>query len=149
MMRQLFTLVVALLLGVATLPAAIPADVATRLDAEQSQRVDQGTKEGEPPAVMPTFEGGDVQTFRYWLMRQLTYPDAAIEEGAQGRVLAHFVIDKKGRLVDATIESSPSVHLSQEVLRLLALSPKWEPARNAKGKRVAAGFHFPVEFRFE
>lgn len=96
---------------------------------------------------MPTFLGGDLNTFRQWAQQQVRYPEYALDNNIQGNVVAKFVIGKDG-LVESGIEilDSPDASLSEEVIRILKNSPTWAPGRN-DGKNVRVAFVLPISFR--
>ncbi len=68
---------------------------------------------------MPTFLGGNIETFRQWLMQQIRYPAEAIEAGIGGTVLIKFIIGTDGSIEPSTLEIMRSPHeiLSSEVIR--------------------------------
>ena len=66
---------------------------------------------------MPSFMGGDLMTFRNWVMRQVRYPQVAIENNITGRVLLTFVIEKDGRLSNVKVLQNPHESLSNEADR--------------------------------
>ena len=97
---------------------------------------------------MPTFLGGNIETFRELLMQQIRYPAEAIEAGIGGTVLIKFIIGTDGSIEPSTLEIMRSPHeiLSSEVIRVMKLSPRWEPGRN-DGKAVRTTHMVPVSFR--
>ena len=95
---------------------------------------------------MPSFLGGDLLTFRNWLMSQVKYPQTAQENNTQGRVLAQFTIDKSGSLTDVEILQSPDQSLSEEVIRVLYTSPKWTPGEQ-RNIAVKVKYTLPIDFR--
>lgn len=96
---------------------------------------------------MPTFQGGDLNSFRTWAMMQLRYPSEAREKGIQGDVIAQFVIDTDGsvRAEDIVILKSADKLLSDEVLRVISKSPKWSPGYQ-KGRAVKVKYIIPLTF---
>ena len=38
--------------------------------------------------IMPSFQGGDINTFRRWIAENVKYPQEALENGVSGRVVA-------------------------------------------------------------
>ena len=46
----------------------------------------------------------------------------------QGTVLLQFIIEKDGSISDSEIVKSVEFSLDEESLRIIKLSPKWEPA---------------------
>ena len=97
------------------------------------------------PDVQPTFEGGDLMKFAYWVNSQIKYPEEAYAKGISGRVVAEFFIEKDGSVTFSKILKSSHEILSKEVERVIKLSPKWEPAIQ-KGEKVRVKFAIPVGF---
>ena len=100
--------------------------------------------------VKPTFLGSsDPAVFlKKWVYQYLRYPEQAVREGIQGRVLVDFVIDEKGRVTDVRAVRSPHPLLEEEALRVIKASPDWKPGR-IRGKKVRSQMSLNVEFRLE
>lgn len=86
---------------------------------------------------MPLFQGGGLGMFRMWCIKNLCYPRIAMENGIQGRVILTFIIERDGSLTNIEVLQSPDQLLSEEAIRLLTQSPKWEPGKQR---------NFPVRF---
>ncbi len=97
---------------------------------------------------MPTFQGGDLASFRNWVMGKIRYPQMAAENGISGRVIATFVIEKDGSLSNVEILQSPDRSLSDEATRVLLTSPKWVPAKQ-RNQPVRLKFTLPIEFKIQ
>lgn len=97
--------------------------------------------------VMPMFEGGDLNSFRMWVMTQLRYPKEWVDEGLSGLVVVGFVVDKEGYIDEnhITVYRTPDSRLSEEVIRVIKLSPRWT-AGQQQGEPVAVKFTIPVAF---
>ena len=95
--------------------------------------------------VMPRYMGGDLGTFRNWVMSNITYPDKVYSRGIQGRVLVAFVVGLDGKVEDIEIIESPHEALSKEVIRIMNRSGKWTPGLNA-GLPARVRFLIPVDF---
>ena len=93
----------------------------------------------------PTFKGKDVNEFAKWVNRHLRYPEIAKENGVQGRVTAQFTVDEEGQVTDVRILRGVDESLDKEALRVISLSPRWEPATR-NGEPVSVTFTFPVIF---
>lgn len=91
------------------------------------------------PDVPPEMVGGLAA-----LMSDVEYPEAALQAGAQGRVVIQVVVGADGRLVDATVVHSPSSLLDEAALAA-ANSAQFTPGRH-QGVPVASRLSFPVEF---
>lgn len=97
---------------------------------------------------MPSFMGGDLMTFRSWAMKQVRYPQIAIENNITGRVLLSFVIEKDGSLTNIQVLQTPDESLSNEAIRIMKLSPKWTPGMQ-RGQVVRVKYTLPLEFRLQ
>lgn len=96
----------------------------------------------------PTFQGGDLNAFRNWVNARLSYPELARENNIQGTVTVSFVIEKDGRLTNIQVLKSPDKTLSDEAVKVLAKSPKWEPARQ-RNMPVRFRYTLPVVFKLQ
>lgn len=95
---------------------------------------------------MPTFQGGTLAEFRNWVMKQLEYPRIAIDNDIQGKVLLKFVVERDGSVSNIEVEMAPDPTLADEAVRVVAMSPKWEPGRH-QGKPARVAFILPVDFQ--
>ena len=98
--------------------------------------------------VMPSFQGGAPASFAEWMFGQMQYPEQAKKDSISGSVFVKFTISSEGKLTDAEIVKSPHKLLSEEVLRILSLSPGWTPGK-IDGKNVNISFMMPVVFSLE
>lgn len=100
--------------------------------------------------VKPSFLGStDPSVFlQKWVYTYLKYPDEAVRQGIQGRVLVDFVIDEKGHVTDVRAVRSSHPLLEEEALRVIKASPDWKPGR-VRGKKVKSEISLNVEFRLE
>ena len=78
----------------------------------------------------------------------LKYPQEAVRDGIQGRVMVEFVINKDGKVSDVRVVKGVSPELDAEAVKVVSASPKWRPAR-LKGEKVRCSMTIPVEFRLE
>lgn len=101
------------------------------------------SKTGE--MVFPTFNGGNLLTFRNWAIGQLEYPTAMRLHDIQGRVVVEFIVDTNGEVEIKRFVSSPHAVLSLEVARVLSLSPKWTPG-TLDGIPLRIRYTLPVDF---
>lgn len=97
---------------------------------------------------MPGFMGGDINTFREWVMKRVQYPSIARDNGISGRVIVSFVIEKNGKLTNIEVLSTPDKSLSDETSRVLNMSPMWTPARQ-NNQAVRLKFTLPIEFKIQ
>lgn len=121
--------------------------VVFQLQGEESELAGEAV----PFAVVeqkPAFNGDDAgMEFSKWVFGQLKYPEEAKEKQIQGRVTLQFTIAKDGNVKDVTVaKSSGSKILDDESVRVVSMSPQWEPGKQ-NGEPVNVRFTFPVVFQ--
>ena len=75
----------------------------------------------------------------------INYPDEALELGVKGRVVVRFVVEKDGRISNASVER-PIVECpacNKEALAIINKMPNWTPAKNA-GRPVRLWVRVPI-----
>jgi len=92
------------------------------------------------------FMGGGIEEFHKWVLKNITYPQVAIENGVFGRVLIEFCVNTKGQVVDIRFLRSIHPSVDSETTRVLSSSPLWTPAKQG-GKPVKQRFTIPFVFR--
>ena len=97
---------------------------------------------------MPSFMGGDLNTFRAWVSGEFKIPAIAAANGIQGRVVVKFVIEKDGTIGDIQFLQSPDKVYEDEVRRVLKKSPKWTPGRQ-RDQIVRVYYILPIDCRLE
>lgn len=93
------------------------------------------------------FKGGQAALMR-WLSNHIRYPEAAQQNGVQGRVIVKFVVEKDGSIGSPTIVKGVDKDLDHEALRVVKSMPKWQPGKN-NGQAVRSYFNLPVTFRLQ
>lgn len=83
-----------------------------------------------------------------WVYRYVKYPQKAIEEGIQGRVLVDFIITEKGKVTDVKVLKGVHPLLDEEAVRVVSSSIDWK-AGIVKGQKVKSEISLYVEFRLE
>ena len=98
----------------------------------------------------PSFLGStDPRVFlEKWVYQYLKYPDGAVQDGTQGKVLVDFIIDEGGKVTDVKVLKGVDERLDAEAVRVIAASPAWKPGY-VRGKKVKAEISLYVEFRLE
>ena len=123
-------------------------------DAEVFQEVEVVEEEivdDEPFLIvetMPSFQGGDLNTFRNWVQSNVRFPQIALENGILGTVVLSFVIEKDGSLTNIQVLRTPDRSLSEEATRVLSKSPKWSPGKQ-RNQVVRVKYTLPVVFRVQ
>lgn len=94
----------------------------------------------------PTFNDSDANEFSKWVSEQMQYPQDAIDQNIQGRVVLQFTVNKEGQVEDVQVVRGVNEALDNEAVRVVTASPKWEPGTQ-NGNPVNVRYTFPVVFR--
>ena len=90
----------------------------------------------------PLFKGD----FGAYLVKTIHYPDDAKTNNKQGKVFLQFVVARDGSLSDIKImRSSGNADLDNEAVRVMSISPKWEPGMQ-NNKPVRVMYTVPISF---
>ncbi len=95
----------------------------------------------------PSFPGGEAALMK-WLSSNIQYPVMAQEEGAQGRVVVQFVVEKDGRIGQVKVARGRHPELDKEAVRLVKSLPKFIPGKN-NGQAVRCWFTLPINFKLQ
>ena len=98
----------------------------------------------------PTFlnSADPAQFLQKWVYQYLKYPDIAVRNGVQGRVLVEFIIEKDGKVTNVRVVKGVSDELDAEAVKVISASPKWKPGK-VNGNKVRTSISIPVEFKLE
>lgn len=96
---------------------------------------------------MPEFPGG-VAKMNEYLSNSIVYPDYAIENNIEGRVVVEFIVNADGTLTNLQIKRSIHESLDNEALRVVKSMPKWKPGK-MNGKLVRVKYVLPISFNLE
>ena len=142
------------ILDIVTNDTKITTDIDFAEFSEDVEAARQNTQQqdADEPFVkveqMPSFQGGDLMTFRNWVQGKVKYPQFAQENGISGRVLLTFVVEKDGSVSNIQVLQAPDRSLSDEAVRVLQQSPRWTPGKQ-RGEAVRVKYTLPVDFRFQ
>ena len=93
-----------------------------------------------------SYPGGDAELLK-WINQNIQYPPTAVEEGAQGRVVVQFVIEKDGRVGHVEVYSGRHPELNKEAIRLIkSIKPNFIPGK-INGQPVRQWFALPINFK--
>jgi len=96
---------------------------------------------------MPEFPGGMDEMMKF-LQTTVKYPEAALKDSLQGRVVASFIIEKDGSVSSPKVLKHVSDDLDAEAIRVIEQMPKWTPGRQ-KGEAVRVKYTLPITFRLK
>lgn len=103
----------------------------------------------DPPFVtvetMPTYPGGEKEMSKF-ISENMKYPIKAQEAGIQGKTTVRFVVDKTGKITNATVLRGFDPDCDKEALRVINSMPKWIPGKQ-KGQAVPVYFTLPFTFK--
>lgn len=95
----------------------------------------------------PQFPGGEAELMK-WLSSHIQYPVMAQEEGAQGRVVVQFVVERDGSIGQVKVARGRHPELDKEAVRLVKSLPKFIPGKN-NGQSVRCWFTLPINFKLQ
>ncbi len=96
---------------------------------------------------MPEFQGGEKAMYQY-LVSNFNYPENALENNIEGKVVVRFIVDKDGYVTDAKVVKSVNEDLDKEALRIVSKMPQWIPGEN-NDKKVNTYFVLPILFKLK
>jgi periplasmic protein TonB len=95
-----------------------------------------------------TFQGGDINTFRSWVMEHTRYPESAREMGIEGKVIIQFVINSAGNVENVKVLRELDPACDAEAIKVIKSSPRWVPGKQG-GKAVKQQFVLPIVFKLQ
>lgn len=106
---------------------------------EEEKVVDLTTLE-----TQPKYPGG-MPDFYKFIGNNLKYPETALKNKVEGKVLTTFIIEKDGSITDIKVEKKLGSGTDEEAVRVLKLAKKWEPGM-VNGKPVRVKYNIPINF---
>lgn len=70
-----------------------------------------------------------------FVQENIKFPAEAQENNVHGRLMVSVVVEKDGSLSDIKIKKGLGYGLDEEIVRIIKMMPKWQPAQH-KGKAV-------------
>ncbi len=93
-----------------------------------------------------TFRGGNIETFRNWVLQNLKYPESAAKNKVEGKVYLSFVVEADVKINDVKVLRSVDAALDAEGISVIKSSPDWVAGKQG-GKAVAQQFTLPIAFK--
>ena len=139
--------------GVVTQEGADDADKFTAVKEQVVVVEEPKVEKHEPEQILVAVEQpaefkGGMGALMKWLGNNIRYPEAAQQNGVQGRVVVKFVVEKDGSVSQPTILKGVDKDLDQEAIRVVKRMPKWQPGKN-NGQPVRSYFQLPVTFKLQ
>ena len=70
-----------------------------------------------------------------FVQENIKFPAEAQENNVHGKLMVSVVVEKDGSLSDIKIKKGLGYGLDEEIVRIIKMMPKWQPAQH-KGKAV-------------
>ena len=97
-------------------------------------------------AHMPEFPGGTSALINF-ISENLRYPQAAIANKIQGKVVVQFVITKYGNVGQVKVARGVDPDLDREAVRVCRMLPPFKPGINSKGEPVNVWYTLSINFK--
>lgn len=120
----------------------------TAMHAQSNQNTERNASDEKIFDVVeqpPSFPGGQAALMSY-LSKSVKYPQEALKDNVQGRVIVGFIVEKDGSVSNAKIIRSVDSALDKEAIRIVMSMPKWTPGRQ-NGRNVRTKYNVPVNFK--
>ena len=134
-------------IALALLAFANPTTNSAVIESSASQDNAPQSKVYDSVEQMPEFPGG-MEALIDFLSSNVHYPENAVKNDVEGRVLVQFVIEKTGEIGDVKVVRSVDEELDAEAVRVVKSMPKFEPGR-INGKAVAVWYTLPIMFKLK
>lgn len=95
--------------------------------------------------VNPEYPGGVYELMKF-VAENLRYPEKAMADSVQGRVVVKFVVNREGKVVSPEILHSVSPEIDEEALRVVSLLEGFTPG-TIGGEPVNVSYALPLTFR--
>lgn len=93
---------------------------------------------------MPYYPGGNKALLQY-ISEHLIYPDEALRENKQGRVIIRFCVTPKGGISQVSVLKSVDPLLDAEAIRVVQTLPAFRPGKQ-DGRYVSVWYMLPITF---
>ena len=101
----------------------------------------------EVAEVMPEFPGG-TQALLNTIAQKLKYPQKAIDDQIEGRVVLQFIVDKQGKITDIQVLRGITPELNQAAIDVVQALPDWNPGMQ-DGEPVNVKYTLPIVFKLK
>lgn len=95
--------------------------------------------------VAPQYPGGP-QAMMEYLYQNVKYPEEAMKENIEGRVVVQFVVTKTGEIGDVNIVKGVAPSLDEEAIRVVRGMARFIPGK-VGGENVAVWYTLPIAFK--
>lgn len=92
---------------------------------------------------------GLVQEFYNYVVRNIRYPQLAVENNVQGKVIYRFFVDRTGKMTKLSILKSSSRFLTEEAIRLMTTDVPESLIQKLGSPNCEASYTMPMVFRLQ
>ena len=96
---------------------------------------------------MPQYPGGESELLTF-VYENLKYPESAIKNKIQGKVIVRFVVTELGEVEKVEVVRSLQAECDNEAIRVIKLFPKFTPGKQ-NGKTTKVWYTLPITFKLE
>lgn len=121
-------------------PSQFPCEIRTMAPEPESERLAGIAKE-----QMPEFPGGD-KALDEWIYTHLAYPENALKDSIEGRVIVQFVIEETGKVGEVKVVRSKHPELNQAAIDVVKTLPDFIPGR-MNDIVVSVWYTLPIRFK--
>jgi periplasmic protein TonB len=93
---------------------------------------------------MPEFIGGET-AFTEFVKNNVKYPQQAVSDKIEGRVVIKFIVQVTGEISDVQLIRGIRKDLNDECIRVISRMPKWKPGM-INGNPVSVSYSIPIRF---
>ena len=135
------------------IPAAI---IFCAIACSESTESDYTSEVYDKVEVMPEYPGG-MESMMSFMRSNMKYPEIAEKDGATGKVIISFVVEKDGKVTevkaadfkaDGEVSDECENALIAEAERVIASMPNWKPGQQ-EGENVRVKYTMPITFRLQ
>lgn len=138
-MKKILLLLSLMFLSTMMVSAQVVADGDnTYIDNDDEQIYDK-------PDKIAQFPGG-MDAYVTWMTANFHYPEKAIRNNVEGRVVLSFIVNKQGRIKDIKVLKRLSPECDKEAIRMVKAMPRWFAAEH-QGRKVNCRYTMPVVFK--
>ncbi len=98
-------------------------------------------------ATMPAFPGG-IDSMQSYISNTVIYPDDAVANNIQGRVIVKFIVNANGDVTNPVVVHSVNPLLDSAAVAVIRYMPQWTPAED-DGKNVSVYMTLPIIFHLD
>jgi TonB family protein len=96
------------------------------------------------PEELPQY-GNGFEDIKAYILKKINYPESAISDSIEGRVVIKFIINKNGTVSNPEILRSVQTDIDNECIRVVENMAGWIPGKQM-GKAVKSYFIMPISF---